>query len=303
MATRITQRFLADRSLFDLNNSLSRLAELQNQLATGQRINRPSDDPLDARRAISIRTAIAQSEQFSTNISNIDPQLRETEAVFDTTIDIFQRAMELTIGGSNGTLDQSQLDQSAIEIDQMLEQMLLIANKKVAGRSIFAGTRTGLEPFEAVRDINGRITSVNYLGNNESIEVRVSESARIDSTIAGDDAFTTTVNVFETLIGIRDDMYAGDQSSLSNVRLDEIDAIQEHTLTTMAEIGALQNRLDTLENTTEDLIVELQEQLSDRLDADFAETMLNYNIQQTSYQAALNATARVLQNSLLDFVR
>jgi flagellar hook-associated protein 3 FlgL len=303
MATRITQRYLTDRTLGDLNRQINRLSTLQQQLATGLRINRPSDDPMDARRAINIQTQISQSEQFSTNISNLDPQLRETEGVFATAIDIFQRALELTVAGANETMGQSQLDQSAIEIDQLIEQLVLMSNTKVAGRSIFSGTRTGIEPFEATRDLNGDITSVGYLGNNEVVQIRITETARIDSTTPGDQIFQGATDLFNVLIGIRDDMRSGNQANLSAVRLAEIEASQEQISTEMAGIGALQNRLEQLSNTTEDRLVELQEQLSDRVDADFAETMLNFNVQQSSYQSALKASARVLQNSLMDFIR
>jgi len=302
MATRITQSFLVSRTLRDLNNQLNSLSVLQRQLATGRRVNRPSDDPIDAGRAINIQTQLTKSEQYTTNISNIGPQLSEAESVFDSVIDIFQRALELTIAASNETVGQDQLDQTAIEIDQLLEQIFLLSNTEVSDRSIFSGTRTGLAPFVATRDINNRITGVTYLGNSDPVEIQISEAARVNTSIPGDDIFQNTVNMFEVLIGIRDDMEAGNQANLSAVRLGEIDAAQKHILLNMARIGALQNRLDRVGSTTEDFVLELQIQLSDRIDADFAETMLNFNIQQNSYQAALNASARILQNSLLDFI-
>lgn len=301
MGSRITQNQITTRTLRDLNNQLGRLSLLQTQLATGQRVNRPSDDPMDARRAMSIQTQMAQSIQYNTNISNMLPQLRESESVLSSTIDIFQRALELTIAASNETMGQDQLDQSAVEIDQLLEQIFLLGNTQVSGRSIFAGTRTGLEPFQATRDINNRITAVTYLGNSDPVDIQISNIARINTSIPGDDVFQNTINMFEVLIGIRDDMEAGNQANLSAVRLDEIDQAQKHTSLNMAKIGALQNRLTRVVSTTEDLILSLQEQLSDRIDADFAETMLNFNVEQNAYQAALNASARVLQSSLMDF--
>lgn len=303
MSTRITQSFLAARTLRDLNNQLGEISTLQQRLATGQRVNRPSDDPIDAGRALNIETQISKSDQYTTNISNIDPQLTETESVFSTLIDIFQRALELTIAASNETMGQDQLDQNAIEIDQLLEQVFVLGNTQVSDRSIFAGTRTALEPFVATRNANNQITAVTYQGNSDPVEIQISETARVNTTVAGDEIFQTTADIFGMLIGIRDDMLAGNQANLSATRLGELAASQKHISLNVARTGALQNRLERVTFSTESLVLELEEQLSDRINADFADTMLNYNVQLSSYQAALNASARIIQNSLLDFVR
>ena len=105
------------------------------------------------------------------------------------------------------------------------------------------------------------------------------------------------------LIGIRDDLLAGDQASLRNVRLAELETGREQTLTAVAQIGAIQNRLERVSNDLQDFNIGFQELLSEKIDADFAETVLGLTVAETAFRAALNATARVIQPSLLDFIR
>ena len=300
--TRVTQGLLVQRSLSNLNQQLRRISVLQEQLATGRRVNRPSDDPIDASRAINLRTLIAKNEQFQSNINGVSPHLHETEAVLSNIVDIVLRAMELTTQGANETLGQEQLDAIALEIDQLLEAAVLASNHRTNGRSIFAGTQTLSDAFDVTR-VAGRITAVTYAGNDQDIEINISDRARVAINVTGDVAFQSNVDIFAMFIGIRDDLIAGDQASLRGLRLGELETAREQSLASIARIGAIDNRLDNITVDLEDAVLEFQEVLSDRIDADFAETVLGLNVAEIALSAALNVTARVIQPSLLDFIR
>lgn len=301
-AMRITQRMIADRTLNNLNAQLRSIFRLQDQLATGQRVNRPSDDPIDARAAIDIRAQIRQTEQFIANIADAGPRLQESGTTLLGVNNIIQRARELTLQAANETVGQPQLDQIALEIDQLLEGLLVEGNKRVDNRFIFSGENTFTEAFAATR-VGGEITAVTYQGDDESIEVAISEGVRVATNVPGSVAFQQSVDLFQLLIGIRDDMRAGDQASLRNVRVAELDTGQEQVLLSVARVGSIQNRLERSTNEKEELVIELQRLLSDRVDADFAETILDLNVEQNAFQAALNAGARVIQPSLLQFIQ
>lgn len=302
IVTRVTQGLLVQRSLNNLNQQLRRISVLQEQLATGLRVNRPSDDPIDARRAINLRTLIAKNEQFQSNINGIGPLLQESEASLLTIVDIVLRSMELTTQGASETLGQEQLDAIALEIDQLLEAAVLEGNHRTNNRSIFAGTQTLADAFDVTR-VAGQITAVTYAGNNQFIEINISDGARTAINVTGDVAFQSNVDIFAMLIGIREDLLAGDQASLRSVRLGELELAREQILASVARIGAIENRLNRLTDNLEDSAIEFEELLSDTIDADFAETVLGLNVAESAFAAALNATARVIQPSLLDFLR
>lgn len=303
---RVTQGILVDRVLSNISAANLRLLKLQDQLATGQRVNIPSDDPLAARRAINARSEIAKNDQFLTNISTITPQLSETETAVLTSVDILQRVRELSLQGASDTNGQLQRDQIAIEINQLLESLLVQSNTVTNGRYVFGGTRTLNPAFEATRDAAGEVTNIAYAGNNEKIKIEISEGITVDTNIPGDDLFTPTdpgsVDIFQVLIDIRDNLRAGDANALQT-RLGELDVAEDQLLISTARLGATTSRIERVDANLRDVNIQLSDVLSDNIDADFAEVTLNLNAQSNAFQAALNAGARVIQPSLLQFLQ
>ncbi len=302
-AFRVTQGMMVTRSLNDLNFQTRRLLQLQERLSTGLKVNNPSDDPLAARRAVNIRGVISKQEQYLNNVSSTGQLLLESTTSLQTTISALQRVRELTLQGANGTNSQVQMDQLAIEVSQLLESVFVEANHQTSGRYVFGGTRTLTAPFVATRDASNQITSVAYEGNNEDIEVAVTDGISVKINETGQRAFLSTQDVIKTLIDVRDNLLAGDKTSLQTQRLTELTDSQNQLLISVAALGATQNRMDSLTSNGEAYVQQLRVALSDSIDADYAETVVNLNAQTNAYQAALNSTARVIQPSLLDFLR
>ena len=299
---RITQGLLVQRTLNNLTRSLERLSVLQEQLATGLRVNAPSDDPIAARRAVNTRTTMQKNNQYLRNIESIAPKLTGTETCVSTALEVLQRAQELTIQGATGTNSQPQLDSIASEINQLIEEMLVQANHKTSGNYVFGGTRTLNEPFEAARDADGEITGVAYNGNDRIVSVAISDGITIGVNEPGSKVFLSNQDVFQILIDIRDSLRAGDQASLQNDLLGDLNDAAEQLHLSLARVGAVQNRLNRSTTNIEEFNAQLEVLLSDTIDADYAETILNLNAQSNAYQAALNAGARVIQPSLLNFI-
>lgn len=305
-AFRVTQRLLVDRVLTNLGSQNRAILRLQEQLSTGQRVNRPSDDPLDARRAISARAEINKYQQYLANISTAGPQLTETETTVQTIIDRVQRARELALQGANGTNDQGQRDQIAIEVNQLLEGVLVDGNHQTNGRYIFGGTRTMSPPFEATRDANGEITAVAYVGNDTRFELEVQDGVRVPVNQPGSDVLGTggapAVDIFQLFIGLRDSLRVNDQTGLQT-RLSELDTADDQLGIALSGVGAVQNRVAGVDTELRTQVTQQQQVLSDAIDADIAEVIINLNAQNNAFQAALSAGANVIQPSLLDFLR
>lgn len=304
-AVRTTQRLLIDRVLSDLSTQQRRILKLQEQLSTGQIVNRPSDDTLAARRAIDARSSISKNEQYITNVSNLGPGLLETETSLATVVDIIQRTRELTLQGASGTNAQLQRDQIAIEVNQLLESLLVESNFQGGGRFIFGGTVTRTEPFVEARDAGGDITDITYLGNDEVFKFEVQDGIQVAGNEPGSRVFTAAgaggVDIFQTLIDIRDNLRSGDIASLET-RLEELSSAQDQVSISTARVGATQNRVERVQSNLEDINLQLLDVISDNIDADFAETIVELNAQSNALQASLDAGARVIQPSLLNFL-
>ena len=299
---RVTQQVITTRVLDSLQQQQRDLLGLQEQLASGQRILTPSDDPIDARRAINTRAAIASNDQYLRNISTSISFLSVTETALMTVNENLQRARELVLQGASGTYAQDQLDSLAEEINEVLESLLDTGNQQFAGRYVFSGTRTETIPFQATRGADGEVTAVTYAGNSGEIELATGRGSVIAINEPGDQAFQDSQDIFQLLIDIRDHLRAGDQTSLGDADLLGLDDGVQQTNQAIARVGATQNRVSRSEFSLEDFGIALDEQLSDSIDADFAEIIVSLNAQSNAYQAALDAASRVITPSLLDFI-
>lgn len=304
-AVRTTQRLLVDRVLSNLSIQQRRILALQEQLSTGQKVNRPSDNSLATRRAVDARTEIAKNDQYLTNISNLGPGLRTTETSLTTTIDVIQRVRELTLQGASGTNAQLQRDQIAIEINQLLEGLLVEGNHISNGRYIFGGTVSQSEPFTPTRDANGEITSVAFTGNDVVVQQEIQQGILVAANEPGSRVFTPAgaagADIFQTIVDIRDNLRAGNVGAL-DTRLSELVSAQDQVLISVARVGANQNRLERVDSNLRDINLQLLDVISDNIDADFAETIVELNAQTNALQASLDAGARVIQPSLLNFL-
>jgi len=145
---RITNAMLMRNMMQNINTNLGRLEKLQRQMATGKKIQVPSDDPIIAARALKLRTDVSEIEQFKRNVDDALSWLETTETAIANLGDIIQRARELTVQASNGTLSEEERLSIKAEISQLKNSLIEIGNTAYAGRYIFAGFSTDKPPFE-----------------------------------------------------------------------------------------------------------------------------------------------------------
>lgn len=202
MAIRITQGILFRQARADIQIGLRGITDLQQQIATGRRVNRPSDDPAAALRILPLTAELRDLDQLTENVQLARETLNTGSASLEEASSIMQRVQELVIQASNATLSGSDRESIAEEVDQLLQQMVSIANSQRAGRFLFGGTTTDRPPFELVNE-NGS-TSVNYRGNSDSVEVEVAPGVSTQLTLPGDGIFqgrSRGPTVFSTLPG------------------------------------------------------------------------------------------------------
>lgn len=187
MPIRITQSMLFDRALGDIQRGLYRYSQLQTEVATGRRVNKPSDDPAAALRILPLRSDLSELEQLSSNVSLARETLDTSTAALEDASAVMQRVRELATQAANGTLSRSDRQSIGAELDQLLNQMLGIANSRRGDRFLFGGTENGSAPF-ALADENGR-TRGRYSGNHESLDIDVAPGVTTALNVSGDAIF------------------------------------------------------------------------------------------------------------------
>lgn len=187
MPVRITQGMMYARALDNVQSGLFRYTQLQQEVASGRRINRPSDDPAAALRILPLRNDLKDLGQLSNNVALARETLNTGAASLEDASTVMARVRELTTQASNGTMNASDRRSIAAEVDQLLNQVLGIANSQRGDRFLFGGTENSSPPF-SLQTVGGQ-TFATYNGNQDSLEVDVAPGVSTALNIPGDSIF------------------------------------------------------------------------------------------------------------------
>ena len=184
MNTRIPDTLNASRVAGDIRRQQEAIAEVREQLSSGKRVNRPSDDPARAARLVEIGTARSRLEQFDRNVSAAESRLALEESALTSVTDTLARVRELALSANGGTLGERDRDTLRTEVLGRLDELHDAGNARDAGGDyLFAGSRSGTRPFERAGD------ATTFHGNDVARELPVGVSSTVASGGSGLDAF------------------------------------------------------------------------------------------------------------------
>jgi flagellar hook-associated protein 3 FlgL len=187
MSIRITQGMLYARALSDVQRGLFRYSQLQQQVASGRRVSRPSDDPAATLRILPLRSEIRNLEQQSENASLARETLDTGASSLEDGSALLQGVRELIPQASTGTINQNDRETIGAVVDPLLGQLLGIANCRRGDRFLFGGTENGTAPFELVT-AGGRTRAV-YNGNRDTLSMDVAPGVTTEVNVPGDAIF------------------------------------------------------------------------------------------------------------------
>lgn len=297
---RLSSATTSDAVLAQLQRLSSRQAELQNQVATGQRIFQPGDDPAAAGRVIADQLELRSLAQYSRNATSALEYSKTSYAGLDQLKKLSDRAGELAVLG-NGSLNNQAMRAYAAEVDQLLEQTLSLGNTRFRNDYLFAGTSTDKAPYAPVRGADGRIGSIAYTGDSGRLSVPIADGATIQPT--PDSATNTGIADFmNRLVALRDALQSGNAAAVQALR-PNLESSEDLLVTSLSEHGAIQLRIEVAQSQQRARTGELERQISIEADADLPATIVQLNQTTQAYEAALSSSATVLKMSLLDYIR
>lgn len=302
---RVTNRTMLNNYLNNLNRNLRQMSKYQDQLSSGKEIRRPSDDPFKVTRSMSLHTSLNQNDQYLRNIEDSIGWVDITDSALGNLGDVMNRLRELMIKGSNdGALADS--DSSAIkdEMVQLIEQVVQIGNANYDGRYIFGGQNTTEPPFRM--DTSGGGNIIVYDGDSNMLKREISQNVVIEVNIPGEWIMNSkdgSLDLAGTLNGIITAIENGDSSQLGGTLLEDVDVHIDNFLALRSEAGAKANRLEAAKMKNEEESFNMTELLSKTEDIDFAEKIMQYMMMENIYLASLSTGAKIMQPSLLDFLK
>jgi flagellar hook-associated protein 3 FlgL len=188
MASRVSNYALQTNSLQNIFRITEDLYKTQQQIASGKRITKPSDDPAGIRDALALRTSIAQSNQFVRNVDNNRIYFQAGESTLDSVNINLIRAKELSVQELGGLATAETRKFAVSELNQLISQTIDSANIKVKNQFIFAGTAFRTQPFE--ESASGAV----YLGNSERHEIGVGTNTNAEFNLTGSETFGNDLN-------------------------------------------------------------------------------------------------------------
>jgi flagellar hook-associated protein 3 FlgL len=292
---RVTHQMLHQNSINNMSQNLSRWEKTNNQVSSGKSLQRPSDDPFGVSKAMNLKSALATNEQYERNTNDATLWLDETDQTINSMVSVMQRARELAIQGDTGTQSEHGRTVIAAELEELTEQIRQFANTKVNGNYLFNGLDTNQAPFP-----NPNSYEENSFGTG-SKTVSIGDGVTVKVNVTADKLFGNADdegNLFKTLNDLAEKIRSGE-----SVPLGQLDKGIERILTVAAEVGARQNRVEAINNRIKDSTMELTSMLSKTEDVDYSIAITKLKSEESIYQASLAATAKLIQPSLLDFLR
>ncbi len=299
---RITQTTMTANAMYNLQNGLNRMQDLNNKLSTGLDVTKPSDSPERFLTGQQSRSTLARTETYIRNADNAQAWLRVADSAMQDAVTRLHRVEQLAIRGANSTHDETGRRALAVEIRSMRQGFLEITETEYAGRKIFAGTADITDGVYADQAI-GTNPKYAFNGNSEPVFRTIGPDTSVNIAPNTARAFGSgDKSLFATLDQLADDIEAG---RIDDVRsaLTKIGEHREGMLDAIAESGTILNRVEGLRARAVDQTAALKNHKSEAESTDLAETTVQVMTQKVAYEAALAATSKVIQPSLMDFLR
>lgn len=300
---RVTQSMLNSQMMVNLEKNNARYSRYQNELSSGKRLNKPGDDPVGVGYAMRYHAQIDRNAQYQEAVKDGQSQLDFADTTLSQVNEIMQRARELAVRGSTGSMSTDARTAISSEIDQLYQQLRDVGNTQLNGRYIFNGQLTDVKPYGPTPESNTTDTSqINYvMSEGISMTVNVTgEQVFGDATAPAD--IDTSDNAFAILTSLKQALNTGNEPVLQGV-MGRIDSRMSKMQAVWADVGARSNRAQLLSSRLSDLDLNLNDLLSKTEDANMEETIMNLRTAENVQRASLSAGSRIIQPTLVDFLR
>jgi flagellar hook-associated protein 3 FlgL len=301
---RVSSRMLQSAALNELGRVWARTQSLSEQISTGRRILRASDDPIGADHVMKARSDLRALAQYKRNLQESQHFATATESVLMRIVDLGDQVQGIALQAADDAYGESSMQALAAELDTLLEELFTLANSSYAGQRLFGGFQTREEVFVKVVDEDGRITGVQSddRGLAGDLQRRVGDNVMLTINLTGTDVFGEGNRLFEDLITLRDAALNYDHEAAGAV-LEPLQEDLDRINLGLALSGGLISRMNGIQEWLDHQEVELEAARSQHEDVDMAEAALALEQEQAVLEAALSATARLMNISLVSYLQ
>lgn len=291
---RISTSYQYSAYQLDIQNTTQKFFEAQQQVSTGKRINRISDDPTGMAKSLNMRTLMATYDGYSANLQTAKGILGTTDNNLSSMNDIANSAYQAALSGANSTMDQNARNALVDQISQLQSRLVTLANSRgPGGEYLFAGQKNDQPPYSVGP------TGITYAGDNRSVVIPTDANSTMTVSTPGEPMISNLYNQLETL---KNDLTGGNVGALSGIDVTNFQNAQKQITAERGTIGAKMQTVQTLATQFAQRKDDLTGNISDIEDVDPAAAILHYQQAQNAYQAALTVAGHGFKMSLMDFI-
>lgn len=295
---RVTPSITADNALRNLQKGRTLLARTQEQIASGSVINRPSDDPITTRQLLEMENKLEKGEQYLSNINKGNIWLNMTETALTGMADVISRARKVAANIGNGSTDQTVRDNAVAQLSELKKQLIDLGNTQLGDQYLFAGFKTDTPPFTTADNT--------YHGTSDDIAVEIDQNSQLAINLTGDSLLKGTgsfgsVDVLSTLDDLITAIGANNATDIKTAAA-ELDGASSQITNARSAVAGKMLRMESAETMITSNQATLKGIIADTQGVDYVEAAVTLNMQQTAFEAALSATSKITQLSLLDYL-
>lgn len=293
---RITQKIMTDKVNRSLLKNSEKLMRTQSRISSGKQFTKASEDPVGMAKALDYRKTLDSVNQYVRNISHARSGLDTGEATLSDIGELLNRAKELTLAQVTGTASPETRQIAAGEVRQLRDHLIQLANTRQDDRYMFGGRKTDAPPYDPLDPEAG------FQGDDGGFSIIVSEGITLDVVLSGKRTFGSPEDPVLVLTELIKGLETNDPSAISS-QLDALDQSFAQIVNERADVGSKLNRLDASENHWDAFKINIEKMLSDTEDVDLIQAITDLSAQQSALQASLASASKIIQSSLLDYMR
>ena len=283
-----TQLFVAN-----LNATQTRLQQLNNEITSGIRVSQAGDDPSAVQPILSTQAEIARVTQVQTNLNSVSSETDAADSALQSATNLLNSALSIAAQNASSTATPQSMAAGAQQVEQMLTQMVGIANTAVNGRYIFGGDATSTAPYAWTAGAVQQISS--------APSTRVIEDAggnQLQPLGAAVDIFGSS---FQAMSDLASALSGGNPATVQSAIV-KLKSAQSDMSTQLVSVGDAQTWIQSAKTDAAARLTSLQAHLSTLRDTDMTSAITELTVAQTAEQAAIQTQAQIPRTSLFNFL-
>lgn len=323
---RITNASMVRSHLYDTQNNLTNMSKINQQISTSKVINTVSDDPHKAIKIMNINNEIKYTEKYNYNIDESVGWMNTTDGALDNVGNLLDEIKETILKVGNGTYSQNEMKSLNEDMNEKIKQLADTLNSTHGGKYLFGGSSVDDAPITVIENPDGTVKlefskdkNGQTIPNTDDLKADISSGINIDYNISvGEilnikDGNGNTVNLLDeinNLSTLMNDIANGDEQTaakaketLLNDTKGKIDTLFDHVVNERTSLGVRVNTAEKIKELNDEDILNIQDVLSKTQDTDVVEKFIELKSAEMIYQASIQVGAKLIQPTILDYIR